>query len=427
VEAILAGDAAATTWFAQSLSPRVQHLLLLGPRQAVEDPLNDDQPNDTRLHAGLPESAADGDAPRTDETDAAQVRPRKSQPRPTPRPSGRPFRGLLAGGGVALLASLGMVYVAQRPTKDESVACSLPVGHLAITRGEAGQLLALGLHGELSAEPDAAMRVLASSVCELRVSISRGSVAADVHALSPARLVLETPFGEVHVRGTQFGVDISDGLVVSLLQGAIYVHMGDAQQTLAAGQTLRRDQDRAPQVSPMTEGERARVLAALARGRSLRTAELRSAEVPSAAPADGPAIAQQSDVVRALPSVEPSSTARDALARAEDAGRLGRHAEARRHYERATHAVPVDAEVALLRWARFELGAGRADLALGLLRRHRREFGQGAMGAEAAWLEVSVQRARGDAGAAEAAAARLLQDYSQSHQAGALRSERGAP
>jgi RNA polymerase sigma-70 factor (ECF subfamily) len=39
VEAILAGDAAATAWFVQQHAPRVQRLLrrLLGPRQDVED------------------------------------------------------------------------------------------------------------------------------------------------------------------------------------------------------------------------------------------------------------------------------------------------------------------------------------------------------------------------------------------------------
>jgi Tfp pilus assembly protein PilF len=391
--------------------------------------MNDDQPLDTRLRGHLLESAAADDAARTDDANAALVRRLLAEPRPVALPAGQRWRSAAAGAALALVASLGLAYMAQRPRDNaaQAAACSLPAGHLAIARGEAGQLLALGPHGELSADPDTAMHVLSSSACELRISIARGRVAVDVHALSPARLVLETPFGEVHVRGTQFGVDVNEGLLVSLLQGVIDVRTGDAQQTLVAGQTLRRSRGSAAQVAPMTGDEREQVLDVLARGGRLRTAALRSAEAPRENAPGGPVIAQQPDVVRAAPSVEPSAAARDALAQAEQARRLGRHAEARRHYERATHAVPVDAEVALLRWARFELGLGRVDAALGLLRRHRREFSRGAMGAEAAWLEVSVQRARLDSASEEAAAARLLRDFPQSPQAAALRRERGEP
>jgi hypothetical protein len=109
------------------------------------------------------------------------------------------------------------------------------------------------------------------------------------------------------------------------------------------------------------------------------------------------------------------------LAEGERARKQGRPSLARRCYAAAADGGNADAEVALLRWARFELDHEALDRAGALLARHAREYARPTLAAEAAWLEVQVLAARGDNERARAAAEALIRAHATTPQARAAR------
>jgi hypothetical protein len=144
--------------------------------------------------------------------------------------------------------------------------------------------------------------------------------------------------------------------------------------------------------------------------------------------ADGGGIPSKSLPLRAAGREEPSSDASaPLLAAAEAARRAGRIEEARAAYQAASRGRSDSAEIALLRWVRFELDAGTPQAAQRVLALHRRRFARGHLGAEASWQEIVVWQALGRTDRARQAAKELLAHYADTPQAEGARRVLDAP
>jgi hypothetical protein len=104
---------------------------------------------------------------------------------------------------------------------------------------------------------------------------------------------------------------------------------------------------------------------------------------------------------------------------AESARRAQRWAAAREAYQAASHGRDGDAEIALLRWARFELEQAAPARALRLVSDHKRRFARGTLGAEAGWIEVQARIALGHRARAQRAARELIAQHPDTPQAAA--------
>jgi len=320
----------------------------------------------------------------------------------------RRFRLLGAGSlGVAAAAAFALYRPAPQAIVAPQRVCALPTGGLVVERREGLVRLAIPGHGDLVGAEGAELTLIAAQPCVLHVAVRAGTVGVDVHDLNPGRLVLSTPHGDVNVRGTQFSVEVAESLAVHLVSGAVDIADGAQRFPLAAGHTLRHRRAADVSTSPLSDGDRARVAGVLSLRSAFSRAEL-SASQPAPVAADSPAKSA-------------SSRGRDFLALAEGARQRGEERIARRYFEQAIHAPAADAEVALLRWARFELAVGRLKTARGLLVRHRRDFPRGVLGAEALWLATSIAEAEQRPSDARRSAAELVQKFPQAPQAEAAR------
>jgi tetratricopeptide (TPR) repeat protein len=326
------------------------------------------------------------------------------------------FAGLLAA-AASLAIALWPAGDAQRAVSP--AACALPAGLALAERGGAGRI-DLGVLGDILASEGTRLSVKTSTACTLEVAVSGGSVLVDVHKLAPARLVLTTPHGDVLVRGTQFALDVADdALDVHLVSGRVEVT--DAAQTfvLEAGHSLSHRRAGAARTRALADSDRNELRRLMALRRTFLDADPAPAVKPAAVPEPAPSAGD--------PVVIRGNAAADFLARAEAARQSGAVELARRNYEKATHAAPADAEVALLRWARFELEVGRRGQARALLVRHRRAHPRGALAAEAAWLSVEVAERSGDTVGARREAAALVRAHPGTPQAEAAARLLGGP
>jgi ferric-dicitrate binding protein FerR (iron transport regulator) len=92
----------------------------------------------------------------------------------------------------------------------------------------------------LVADRDADVRVTALTSCLLELSLTEGKLAVHARELAGGRLIVRTPHGAVHVRGTVFGVEVSrEALEVPLIEGKVELERGDRSYELEAGQALR--------------------------------------------------------------------------------------------------------------------------------------------------------------------------------------------
>lgn len=337
--------------------------------------------------------------------------------REAPRaPVRAPRRHVLIASSLAAAAALAIALwpATEAPRAVRPEACGLPRDLTVVQRAGAGRV-DLGALGDIVAEEGARLSVKASTPCALELAVAGGSVLVDVHKLAPARLVLTTPHGDVLVRGTQFALDVNrDGLDVHLVSGRVEVN--DASQTfvLEAGHSLRHRHAGTTRTRDLADADRDE----LRRLMALRTVFVDEAAAAPTARADAS--------VEAAPAATIASTS-DYLARAESARRDGANDLARRLYQKATHGAPADAEVALLRWTRFELEQGRIGAARALLARHARAYTRGALAAEAAWLVLEVARQSGDEAGARRAAAELVRSFPGTPQADAAARWLGAP
>ena len=284
-------------------------------------------------------------------------------------------------------------------------ACALPA---LADDALAGNHLALAGLGSLVLQPQSRVHVEHSSACELALRLESGTLAGDLHNLRPARLSIRTSQGEVIVTGTRFSVHSDGALEVLLESGVVDVQLRD-------GSALRLQ----PQSRLRHPGGAARAaLEPLSRDDVQRLSGwLESPPVPAA-------VSGESDSTAQDPAPLPSNAL---LSDAETARRTHNHAAAREAYRAASRGGDEDAEVALLRWARMELELNAAPAALRLLNEHARRFKRGALGAEAGWLEVQVQRALGERERAAGAARRLLTRHPRTPQAAAARKLLDAP
>jgi hypothetical protein len=275
--------------------------------------------------------------------------------------------------------------------------CRLPV----VTSAElSAQSFALGALGELVSQPGTQLSVESSSPCELALRLRSGTLAGDLHSLRPARLLIRTDHGEVIVTGTRFSVHSDAELEVLLETGVVDV------QLQGAGKLRLQPRTR------LHKGQRAALSNDDARrldGWLKPTPPAPPPVVEAAAPAPAPQV---------KPLFE-SSTA--ALTAAEAAWRAGRWASAREAYRFASQAKDSNAEIALLRWARFELDQKAPATALRLVAEHKRRFARGVLGADARFIEVQAHKALGHGARAEQAARALIQRYPDTPQAAAAR------
>jgi len=306
-----------------------------------------------------------------------------------------------SGAGALLLAAAAMLaylrtsapasqpMAAARAVPAVEMPCRLP----AVTdTALAAETLALGELGELVTQPDTQVHVESSQPCELVLRLRSGTLAGDLHNLRPARLLIRTDHGEVIVTGTRFSVHSDAELEVLLDTGVVDV------QLQGAG-TLR--------LTPRTrlhKGQRAALSSDDARRLDgwLKPA-------PHAPPPPAP---------ENRPLFESSSAA---LMAAEASRRAGRSASAREAYRFASGSKDGNAEVALLRWARFELEQAAPATALRLVADHKRRFARGVLGADARFIEVQAHKALGHSARAEQAARTLMQRYPDTPQSAAAR------
>jgi hypothetical protein len=309
-------------------------------------------------------------------------------------------------GALALAAAVLLAYVrsaepapgaqltAATPVQPD---CRLPI----VTSAElSAQTFALGGLGELVSQPGTQLSVESSSPCELALRLSSGTLAGDLHSLRPARLLIRTDHGEVIVTGTRFSVHSDAELEVLLETGVVDV------QLQGAGKLRLQPRTR------LHKGERAAL--------SNDDARRLDGWLKPAPPAPPPVVeaAAAAPAAQVKPLFE-SSTA--ALTAAEAAWRAERWTSAREAYRFASQAKDSNAEIALLRWARFELDQTAPATALRLVAEHKRRFARGVLGADARFIEVQAHKALGHGARAEQAARALIKRYPDTPQAAAAR------
>jgi hypothetical protein len=270
-----------------------------------------------------------------------------------------------------------------------------------------GPTLDLGQFGRVRAAPGAGLSVASSSACLLALQLAHGELAADLTKLSPARLEVRTPQGTVIVRGTQFSVRSDDALEVVLISGRVEIE-DHGTHVLLPDQVYARRQNRR-EVRGARAAEKEHV------ARLLQPAAAR------VAPDAGPSVPHAAEELGASGRTQATATSSELLARAEEARQKGLFSRARAQYAAASAHSDPDAEVALLRWVRLELGERDFAAAARLLERHARRFAQGKLAAEAAWLGVVLNDERGDHARAQEAARAFLRRFPGAPQAAAAR------
>lgn len=307
-----------------------------------------------------------------------------------------------SGAGALLLAAALLLAYLRAPAPQPMAAtappvqdppCRLPSVTSAELSAHTGASFALGGLGELVTQPDTQLSVEHSSACELVLRLGSGTLAGDLHSLRPARLLIRTEHGEVIVTGTRFAVHSNAELEVLLESGVVDVQL--------QGQGRVRLQPR----TRLHRGQRA----ALSSEDARRLEGLLTPPPPPAAEAPAP---------EPKPLFESSQAA---LAAAESARRAQRWTSAREAYRFASQGKDSNAEVALLRWARFELEQSAPTSALRLVAEHKRRFARGVLGADARFIEVQAHKTLGHNTRAERAARALTAHYPETPQAAAAR------
>jgi hypothetical protein len=306
-------------------------------------------------------------------------------------------------GTLLLAASVWLAYVrapapqptAAKPVQPSAVECQLPI----VTSAElSAPSFALGGLGELVRQPDTELSVERSTPCELALRLGSGTLAGDLHSLRPARLLIRTDHGEVIVTGTRFSVRSDGELEVLLESGVVDV------QLPGAGKLRMQPRTR------LHKGQRA----ALSNDDARRLDGWLKPAPPAAVP---PPVAA-APAPQAKPLFESSQAA---LTAAETAWRAERWSSAREAYRFASQGKDNNAEIALLRWARFELAQAAPATALRLVAEHKRRFARGLLGSEARFIEVQAHQALGHSARAEQAARALIERYPDAPQAAAVR------
>jgi hypothetical protein len=297
------------------------------------------------------------------------------------------------------------------PAAERQPPCALPFGAAApafqrLPDGRSS--LDLGAFGQLVADASAQLHVQSTRACQLEIRLQRGALAGDLQQLYPAQLVIHANQADVIVTGTRFGVRSDDQFELVLISGNVDVVLGRHDPLrVAAGTSLRSDRYGAEPQSRRVSQEDERQLSALLSGNS-------------ATPSAAEVVAARSGA-RSVPGSRERTKMQsvDLLQAAEAARRDGRATEARALYRAAGDVGDDNAEVALLRWARFEVEAGDAAAARGVLLRHAQRFPDPKLGAEAHWLNVQVLNALGRRDLAREAARQLARRYPSSPQAAA--------
>jgi hypothetical protein len=274
--------------------------------------------------------------------------------------------------------------------------------------GEAGARLALAGLGELVTQPHTEVSVESSSACELALRLRSGTLAGDLHSLRPARLLIRTDHGEVVVTGTRFSVHSDADLEVLLENGVVDV------QLQGAGKLRLQPRTRLHKAAAKVNVER----------EGLSNADVkRLAGWLQPAPPPPRAAEPSAPEVIAEPVHKPLFESSDAaLAAAEAARRAQRWATAREAYRFASQGKDSGAEVALLRWARFEIDQSAPASALRLVGEHKRRFARtGVLQADAGFIEVQARKALGQTRRAEQAARALIERHPATPQAAAAR------
>jgi len=306
---------------------------------------------------------------------------------------------------LAAAAAVGLLWfgVDRRARPDEAAPhCAWGEAALRFTeRADGARELALGAAGHVVLAPGAEASAQQDGACALSVRLERGSLAAELADLRPGTLKVQTPLGDVLVRGTTFSVELGDALHVVLLEGAVEL-LDEARVAarMTPGRALRRA---APHAAPMltraSSEDAARVTGIL------RAQPASAAPEPAAPAADEPAREP-----RAPRSAE-------GLAAAEAARREGDVARARLLYAQAEQAGRPDAEIALLRHAGFEIDVKNPGAADKLLAEHQRRFPQSRLSAEAAWIGVRSLQAQGQREPTRARAQALVRAFPGTPQA----------
>ncbi len=289
----------------------------------------------------------------------------------------------------------------------------------------------------------AALRVTAAEPCRTVLTLDHGSVAVHARDLGGGELIVETPRGNVHVRGTTFEVRVDDELVVAVAEGRVEVDGNGASPIVIEGPGRWRSGEAAQ--SPF-DGSflEARVQRWTEEGNS-RGQVTNSPDETDAdeVVVDGDFVGETGDDAAedASMSESTSESADDTFAprsstprrrgdadvtveslvqRAERSRRDGDLEEARVLYRRAGLRRGATAESAWIRLARLELDTRRPVAARRALAAHRRR-GQVHFAPEAAWLEVLAFEMVERSEAARRAAERLVRRHPSSPQADAGR------
>ena len=143
------------------------------------------------------------------------------------------------------------------PQPMAAAGCRLPEAPAWSVAAGGQRVLALGALGRLVGDG----KVVASSACELRLEVADGTLAGQLHALRPSRIVIATVGGSVIVTGTRFSVRArEDELRVVLAAGKVRVEEpGGAVQELDAGHVLSRRGGGAASTLPLSAAEASRL------------------------------------------------------------------------------------------------------------------------------------------------------------------------
>jgi transmembrane sensor len=239
-------------------------------------------------------------------------------------------------------------------------------------------------------ETGATLRVAERQRDRVRVVQMRGSVVYDVKHDPERSFVVQAADVRVRVRGTRFSVALADEWVdVQVERGRVDVHDGARTTALVSGERLR---------------VHAWTVAAAA-----------SASTSSAEPA-APAAAEEPAAPTAAPEPTASAsapvTAGTLLARADEARRAGRTAEAAEALRALLGRFPSDPRVpvALFTLGRLESSLGRPLAAAEAFARCRRSAG-GSLGEDALAEEATARARAGDAPTSQALAGQYLHRY----------------
>jgi hypothetical protein len=316
---------------------------------------------------------------------------------------------LLAAAAVLLYMRAPQPQPAAAPVADNAVAapepaCALPVlPHDQFLGEDSGSSVALGALGELVTQPNSRVSVESSGPCELALRLHSGTLAGDLHSLRPARLLIRTDQGEVSVTGTRFSVHSDAELEVLLETGVVDVQLSDGEKVRLQPRTRLHK----------VAGKRAVDRQGLSAADEKRLASWLAP--PPKAAVEAPVV--QPETTHKSATFESSSAA---LTAAGAALRSGRWSAAREAYQFASQGKDINAEVALLGWARLEMEQLAPASALRLVTEHKRRFGRGGragLGAEAGFIEVQARKALGQGERAEQAARRLVERYPGTPQA----------